>query len=150
MPWVELFDSAEAYYATCWHECVHWSGPRLGRELHKTGGDAQYAAEELVAELGSAFLMADVGLSAIPRRAHAQYLQHWLGALREQPQRLWGAASAAEKACALLRGDVVHTETTGREVEKARMSMVVDGATVANLAIAVLMWIAIAANARRR
>src|SRR5258708_36842495 len=80
MPRLEQFETAEAYYSTLWHEMTHWTGPRLGRELHKAWGDEAYAAEELIAELGAAFLCADVGLAATPRRDHAQYLQHWRSA----------------------------------------------------------------------
>jgi antirestriction protein ArdC len=58
----------EAYYATLGHECCHWTchETRLNRELGwKRWGDEGYAAEELVAELGSGFLCADLGLARI-------------------------------------------------------------------------------------
>jgi antirestriction protein ArdC len=120
IPRREQFDTGEDFHSTMFHELTHATGPRLSRTAHKTWGDDAYAAEELVAELGAAFLMADVGLSATPRRDHAQYLQSWLRALKAQPSRLWSAASAAEKACVLLRGDVVReTDTTERETGKA-------------------------------
>ncbi len=64
LPERHLFSDAANFYATGLHELVHWSGgkKRLNREMKGKFGSADYAEEELVAELGSAFLMADLGI----------------------------------------------------------------------------------------
>ncbi len=70
MPPFACFRDAGSYYATLLHELTHWTrhASRLAREFgRKRWGDAGYAAEELVAELGSAFLCADLGVTAEPR-----------------------------------------------------------------------------------
>lgn len=71
---------SEAYFAVLAHETLHWSGSdkRLAREFGKRFGDAAYAAEELVAEIGSAFLCAELGITQDTRPDHAQYLAQWL------------------------------------------------------------------------
>lgn len=70
----------EGYYATLLHELIHWTGPghRLDRDIGKRFGDRAYAAEELVAELGAAFLCAELGITAELRPDHASYLANWL------------------------------------------------------------------------
>ena len=77
MPSFACFRHAESYYATLLHELTHWTrhALRLDREFgRKRWGDAGYAAEELVAELGSAFLSADLGVTRRPRDDHSFYL----------------------------------------------------------------------------
>ena len=68
------------WYAILLHELVHWTGAdhRLARTFGRRFGDEAYAMEELVAELGSAFLCGDLGLSVTPRPDHACYLASWL------------------------------------------------------------------------
>ncbi len=80
LPPPEAFRDAESYAATKAHELTHWTShpSRLARVLGKRFGDNAYAAEELIAELGSAFLCADLGITAEPRADHASYLAHWL------------------------------------------------------------------------
>lgn len=106
MPAVADFYSVDAYVVTGGHELIHWTGAkaRLARDLSGRFGDQSYAAEELVAELGAAFIAARLGLTDVaPRADHqAQYLANWLACLKETPSRLWTAASAAEKAVAYL------------------------------------------------
>lgn len=71
MPPFEAFESPESYYATLAHEAMHWT-KHLAREFgRKKWGDEGYAEEELVAELGAAFLCADLELSLTPREDHA-------------------------------------------------------------------------------
>ncbi|MBV5279916.1 MAG: DUF1738 domain-containing protein, partial [Actinobacteria bacterium] len=76
MPPFELFKSPEGYYGTLAHELVHWTGhsSRLDRKNMNQFGSPDYAREELVAEFGSAFLLAMFDLSAEPREDHAHYL----------------------------------------------------------------------------
>lgn len=97
---------SEAFYATELHECIHWSGAesRLNRQFGKRFGDAAYAFEELVAELGSAFLCADLAISNAPRADHAQYLASWLAVLKQDKRALFHAAAKASEAVAYLRG----------------------------------------------
>lgn len=81
MPPYEAFQKPEAYYATLAHECTHWTRhpSRLDRSFgQKRRGDDGYATEELVAELGSAFLCASLELSPELRAAHASYIDNWL------------------------------------------------------------------------
>ncbi len=106
MPQFNAFESPEAYYATLLHELTHWTGSngRVDRPKGKRFGDAEYAMEELVAELGAAFLCADLGISDKPRDDHAPYLAGWAKALSAQPSILMSAAGAAEKAAAYLHG----------------------------------------------
>lgn len=96
--------AAQNWYATLLHELVHWSGAehRLARTFGKRFGDDAYAMEELVAELGSAFLCGDLGLSAQPRADHASYLACWLRVLKGDNRAIFAAASAAAKAAEWL------------------------------------------------
>ncbi len=80
LPPFEAFHDAEGYYATRGHETIHWTRheSRLDRSFgRKTWGDEGYAREELVAELGAAFLAADLDLALTPRPDHAAYIASW-------------------------------------------------------------------------
>lgn len=94
----------EAYYSTLLHEHIHWTGgdSRLKRNLRGRFGDDSYAAEELIAELGAAFLCARLGISNEPRPDHAQYLTSWLKVLKADSRAIFTAASAAQKAADFL------------------------------------------------
>lgn len=96
---------SEAYYAVLGHECIHWSGSekRLNREFGKRFGDAAYAAEELVAEIGSAFLCAELGITQDTRPDHAQYLANWLNLLKSDNKAIFTAAAKASEAVAFLK-----------------------------------------------
>ena len=102
MPPFEQFHDAQGYYATLGHECVHWTGhpDRLARDFSRS--TRAYAREELVAELGAAFLCADLGLSLEPREDHAAYLGHWLEVLRGDKRFIVSAAAHAQRAVAWL------------------------------------------------
>jgi antirestriction protein ArdC len=86
------------YYRTCLHELTHATGhaKRLGRDLTNSFGSKDYAREELVAEIGSAFLCAALGIA--PTVRHADYIGSWLEVLREDNRAIFRAASAASKA----------------------------------------------------
>lgn len=97
---------SESYFAVLGHETIHWSGSekRLAREFGKRFGDAAYAAEELVAEIGSAFLCAELGITeGEPRADHAQYLSQWLTLLKSDSRAVFTAAARASEAVAYLR-----------------------------------------------
>ena len=96
----------EAFAGVVLHELIHWTGhsKRLARTFGTSHGDADYAKEELVAELGATFLCADLGISAEPRADHAQYLASWLQVLKDDKRLIIRAASQASKAAAYLHG----------------------------------------------
>ena len=105
MPKLETFRDAESHAATLAHELTHWTrhGSRLDRDLgRKRFGDAGYAMEELVAELGSAFLCADLSLTPEDRDDHAAYIESWLKVLKEDKRAVFSAASHASKAVEFL------------------------------------------------
>jgi len=107
MPPFEAFESPEAYYSTLAHEVTHWTRhpSRLDRDFgRKAWGDAGYAQEELVAELGAAFLAADLGLSPEPREEHAAYIASWLEALKNDRRFIFRAAAHAQRAVDHLHG----------------------------------------------
>jgi antirestriction protein ArdC len=72
--------ATEGWYSTLLHELTHWSGAetRCARIFGERFGDDAYAMEEMVAELGAAFLCGDLGITAEPRADHADYIGHWL------------------------------------------------------------------------
>jgi antirestriction protein ArdC len=97
------FTSPEHYDATKLHELVHWSGneKRLKRDLGNRFGTKAYAAEELIAELGAAFLCAHLGVEGQLR--HAEYIASWLSLLKEDDRAIFTAASKASAAADYLR-----------------------------------------------
>lgn len=105
MPPFEFFKDRESYYATLGHECTHWTRhpSRLDRDFgRKKWGDEGYAMEELVAELGSAFLSADLGLTPEVREDHAAYIASWLKVLKEDKRAIFSAAAHAQRAAEFL------------------------------------------------
>ncbi len=107
MPPFECFATADDYYSTLGHEMTHWTRhpSRLDRDFGRQRfGDAGYAREELVAELGAAFLCADLGLALEPRDDHAAYIASWLQVLAENVRFVVSAASHAQKAVDHLKG----------------------------------------------
>ncbi len=93
-------DPTETYYATLLHELVHWTGHKTRKNREIGGGHEsdEYAREELVAELGAAFLCAELGIGNSPREDHAQYLNHWISQIRNRRSALLNAAVKAEAA----------------------------------------------------
>ena len=92
------FKSESDYYATALHELVHWSGAphRLDREKGKRFADAAYAFEELIAEMGAAFLCQDYSIAGDLR--HADYIGSWLKCLKDDNKAIFNAAALAQKA----------------------------------------------------
>ena len=86
------------YYRTAFHELGHWTGhkSRLDRSLTTKHGTADYAREELVAELATAFVCASFGI--VPTVRHADYIGNWLQVLKEDARAIVKAASLASKA----------------------------------------------------
>lgn len=112
MPWQETFmdtetcTATEGYYSTLLHELTHWTGApnRLVRQGGKKFGDKGYATEELVAELGAAFLCTEFGIATADKGDHASYIAHWLEVLKENKHCIITAASEASKAVDFLQG----------------------------------------------
>ncbi|MGQ3231277.1 MAG: ArdC family protein [Blastomonas fulva] len=105
LPSFEAFEDSHSYYTTRGHETVHWTchATRLNRSFgRKSWGDEGYAREELVAEIGAAFLAADLGLALEPRADHANYISSWLQVLRNDKRAIVQAAAHAERAVAYL------------------------------------------------
>jgi len=98
MPPSDCFKSGADYYCTALHELTHATGhvSRLDRKLLTSRDTKDYAREELVAEMGSAFLCAALGIEPIAR--HADYIGGWLAILREDNRAIFRAASLASKA----------------------------------------------------
>src|SRR3546814_13955153 len=89
MPPAETFRDAESYAATLAHELTHWTRhpSRLDRDLgRKRWGDEGYAREELVAEIGAAYLCADLGIAPEVRQDHAAYVASWLQVLKDRSE----------------------------------------------------------------
>ena len=105
LPERERFTSPEAFYSVALHEMTHSSGhpSRLDRTFGKRFGDEAYAMEELVAEMGSAFLNAELGLINATLDGHADYLASWIRVLRSDRKAILIAAAQAAKAQAFLK-----------------------------------------------
>ena|SRR5882672_799763 len=107
LPFPEAFRDAESYAATKAHELTHWTKheTRLNRDFgRKTWGDEGYAREELVAELGAAFLCSTLGITPEARDDHAAYIGHWLKALKDDRRAIFSAAAHAQRAVDYLHG----------------------------------------------
>jgi len=104
LPAFQAFKGADHFYNVAYHELVHWSGhrSRLDRDLKNRFGSQNYAAEELVAELGAAFLCAEFGFDGDLR--HAGYIGHWIELLKADKRAFFTACSQASKAADYLRG----------------------------------------------
>lgn len=91
---------SESYYGVLLHELTHWSGAphRLNRVFGKRFGDSAYAFEELVAELGSAFLCSRFEIRNEPRYDHMTYLSSWLDVLGRDTRAIFLAAGLAQRA----------------------------------------------------
>ena len=104
LPPFETFINASRYYGVAFHELGHWSGSekRLNRTFGKRFGDQAYSAEELVAELTSAFLCAEFGFDN--DGADAAYIGHWIAFLSDHSHAIVTAAAAASRAVEFMRG----------------------------------------------
>lgn len=108
LPARSAFDSAEGFYSTAFHEFTHSTGAksRLNREGVTEGhpfGSGMYAAEELIAEMGSALLCGHAGIDNTVEQS-AAYIENWLGALRGDSRMVVKAAGKAQKAADLVLG----------------------------------------------
>ena len=104
MPAFQAFKGADHFYNVIFHEVTHWTGhnARLDRDLKNRFGSRDYAAEELVAELGAAFLCAEFGFDGDVR--NAGYIATWIELLKADKRAFFTACSKASKAADYLRG----------------------------------------------
>ena len=114
MPDRNRFDDAENYYSTLLHEITHWSGhkTRLDRPFNGFFGSPDYAREELVAELGSAFLCARLGING--ELQHPEYIASWISVLKGDSTAIVRASKLAEIAADYIM-EVKHEKGSGTE-----------------------------------
>lgn len=115
MPRPETFTRPEAYYAVLFHEMAHSTGhasrlARSGITDRAAFASHEYSKEELIAEMGSAFLCSRAGIDAPVIENTAAYLQSWLKVLKADPKMLMQAASAGQKAADMILGQQAATE----------------------------------------
>ena len=105
LPLRDSFSSSEDFLATLIHEMAHSTGEELGRQM-STGGkmSPEYAKEELVAELSSLFLKAELGIANEGKHFenHSAYLNGWNSMLKSDPNELYRASKEADKACEFI------------------------------------------------
>ncbi len=109
VPEISQFTSTAEYYSTAFHELTHSTGhpSRLNRPMtgFTLNSRETYGKEELIAEMGAAFLVALTGLETPDSfRNSAAYLQGWLKALRDDKRLIVSAGGAAQKAVELILG----------------------------------------------
>ncbi|MFL6839166.1 MAG: zincin-like metallopeptidase domain-containing protein [Bradyrhizobium sp.] len=104
IPEFETFRGADHFYGVVFHELTHWTGhkSRLDRDLKNRFGSRNYAAEELIAELGAAFLCAEFSFDGDLR--HAAYNASWIDLLKDDKRAFFTACSQASKAAEYLLG----------------------------------------------
>ena len=98
LPVADAFNTIEDYFATAFHEVIHWTGhaDRCDRDLKGRFGSEAYAAEELVAEMGAAFLCGDYHIDG--KLQHPEYVGHWLKVLKGDKYAVFTAARLARNA----------------------------------------------------
>jgi antirestriction protein ArdC len=111
LPPFETFEGTHRYYGVTFHELGHWTGAekRLDRTFGKKFGDQSYSAEELVAELTSAFLCGEFGFDN--DGADAAYIAHWVSFLNDHSGAIITAAAAASRAVEFMRGLALEEES---------------------------------------
>lgn len=101
VPAIEQYTDMADYYSTLFHELVHSTGAknRLNRQIENKFGTKAYAKEELIAEMGSAFILSQLGIETKDTFDNsAAYIQAWLEALENDIKFVYNACAGAEKA----------------------------------------------------
>jgi antirestriction protein ArdC len=98
LPERSLFKSAEYFYSAAIHELAHWTGAkhRLNRDFSTSRGTAEYAREELRAEIASWMIACETGIPHDPSE-HASYIGHWIEAIKKDHREIFRACADAEK-----------------------------------------------------
>ena len=105
-----------AFYPTALHELAHWSEIRVGWDRSKNN----YAMGELVAEIASCFLAAELGIpNTEPMENHAAYVKNWLSSMKDDPNYIFKASKQASKVCDFFLSFVKQSETKPEMVEAA-------------------------------
>ena len=117
MPRPDQFHQFTDYTSTLLHEATHATGhkSRLGRDLTGRFGGESYAAEELIAEMGSAFLCAAIGHDFNPQ--HSSYIKSWLRVLKDDERAIFTASSMAQKAADYVKGYLIEEGETAEEID---------------------------------
>lgn len=112
LPKKELFISTEDYNAVAFHELAHSTGheTRLNRDIHGEFASESYAKEELVAEITSAFMAADMGISVNGMDNHQAYINGWIEDIEKSPEVLTKAISKAEEAANYMEQYILEIE----------------------------------------
>jgi antirestriction protein ArdC len=118
MPQFEAFKSGDDYYSTLAHEYVHWTGhkDRLDRNLSNTYDKKEYAFEELVAELGNAFICQELGIDGKFQDNHLAYVASWVKCLSDNNRAIFRASSLANAAVKSLLGQNETEDETSESV----------------------------------
>jgi antirestriction protein ArdC len=118
MPKPETFSAPEEYYSTLFHEAIHSTGhkSRLNREFGQRFGNEPYSKEELIAEIGAAFLCAIAGI-AMPKLTENSdaYIAHWLSKLSDDSKLIVTASTKAKNAVKYILGEIEPEETDEKE-----------------------------------
>lgn len=106
LPAFDRFLSTDDYLATLAHELCHWTGAkhRLDRPQLNRFGSPAYAEEELIAEIGAAFVCNALGIAGEHIENHAGYVENWLQALKNDKRHIFKAAAAAQSAADIVLG----------------------------------------------
>lgn len=121
LPVPEAFRDAESYSATKAHELTHWTAhtSRLNRDFGaKRFGDNGYAMEEIVAEMASAHVCADLGITLEPREGHASYIARCVQILKSDKRAIFATAAHAQKAV-----DYLHSLQPNAVLSRLRVSL---------------------------
>jgi antirestriction protein ArdC len=122
LPRFEAFTATGLYLATMAHELVHWTGAdhRLNRPYGRRFGDKDYAFEELVAEIGAAFVCARLGVAGEHIDDHAAYVGSWLKALRGDKKFIFKAAAQAQAAADRVLAHAGDADRLGKPTDAPR------------------------------
>ena len=115
-PRASFSNKEEEYWATLWHEVIHWTGHTS--RLNRLGGAErdEYAFEELIAELGAAYMCAYVGIECKGMYSqHASYIDSWLSGFRLKKTAFYNAAKGAMRATDFIEGKIREAKRRSRQ-----------------------------------
>lgn len=135
VPLKAQFENGESYYSTLLHEMAHSTGHQslLNRDMSGNFGNAEYAKEELVAEMTAALSASSLGISTTIREENAQYLKSWLGSLKEKPTFILSILSDVHKASSLINEVVLQEEINKAEKKEILIDSKVELPTGENI-----------------
>lgn len=110
MPAMERFTSAETYYATLGHEYIHWTGHKSRLNRSDDRSLEGYAFEELIAELGAAFLLPHIGIKPLIDEEHAPYITQYTKMLEDDRKAIFRASTLAQRAADYLIEQAITTK----------------------------------------